>query len=57
MPSVRWLWKEDATEAVLEYLGDTKVGYKVSAGRAKADDSRDEEVSGPEGEEGRPGPP
>ena len=24
-PSVRWLWKEKATEAVLEFLGSTRV--------------------------------
>ena len=25
-PSVRWLWKEEATEAVLSFLRDTRVG-------------------------------
>lgn len=30
--SVRWLWKEEATEAVLEHLEDTRV-----------DEGRDEE--------------
>ena len=36
-PSVRWLWDERATEVVLECLGDTKVGCRVSAGKARAD--------------------
>ena len=57
-PSARWLWKEETTEAVLEYLDDTRVGYRVSSGRARVDESRDEEeVPGTEGEEGGPGSP
>ena len=47
-----------STEAVLEYLGDTRVGCRVSAGRARADEDRDVVgVPSSEGEEGRPGPP
>ena len=57
-PSVRWLWKEETTEAVLEYLDETRVGCRASSGRARADESRgEEEVPGPEGEEGGPGSP
>ena len=50
-------WEERATEAVLEYLGDTRVGCRVSVGRARADEDRDV-VGTPisEGEEGGPGP-
>ena len=29
-PSVRWLWKEDATAAVLEFLEDMPVGFRSS---------------------------
>ena len=42
--SVRWLWKEEATEAVLDFLGDARVRCRVSPGRARVDESRDEEV-------------
>ena len=57
-PSVRWLWKEEATRAVPEFLEDTRVGCRVSSGRARLDEGRDvEEVPGSEGEEGGPGPP
>ena len=57
-PSVRWLWKEKATEAVLEFPEDTRVGCRVSSGRARVDGDRDvEEVPGSEGEKARPGPP
>ena len=50
---MRWLWGEDATGAVLEFLEDTRVGCRVSSGRARVDEERDEdEVPGPEGEEG-----
>ena len=55
---MRWLWKGEATRAVLEFLEDTRVGCGVSSGRAKVDEGRDvEEVPGSEGEEGGPGPP
>ena len=53
-PSGKWLWKK-STEAVLAFLGSTKVGC-ISARRVAP-----EEVSGAgsgdEGEEGGPGPP
>ena len=56
--SVRWLWKEEATGAVLEFLEDTRVGCRVSSGRARGDEGRDEEeVPGSDNEEGGPGPP
>ena len=58
VPSVRWLWEERATDAVLEYPGDTAVGCKVSPGRVRVDEGRDVEgVPGSEGSEGGPGPP
>ena len=58
MPSVRWLWKEEATEAVLEYLEDTRVGLRESSGRARVGGGRGgEEVPGSEGGEVGAGPP
>ena len=52
------LWAEEAIETVLEFLGDTRVGCRVSPGRARVDEERNEEgASGSEGEEGGPGPP
>ena len=59
-PALRWLWKRDATGAVLEFLESTRVGCRASAeaARARADEDRDEGfVWGSEGEEGGPGPP
>lgn len=57
-PAVRWLWKEEATEAVLEDLEDTRVGCRMSSEIAMVDEGRDEqEVPGSEGEEAGPGPP
>ena len=41
-PAVRWLWDERATGAVLEFLEDTRVGYRTSA----------REMLGPQGQEG-----
>ena len=32
-PLVKWLWKEKATEAVLRFLRDTKVGYVSTRGK------------------------
>ena len=54
-PSISWLWKEEATEAVL----DTRVGgCRVSSGRARVGEGRDEEEAPvSEGEECGPGPP
>ena len=50
--------EERATEAALEYLGDTRMGRRVSPGRARADEERDvEEDPGSNGEKGGPGPP
>ena len=55
--SVRWLWREDATEAVLEFLEDTPVGSR-SSGMARANvDERESVGQVSEGEEGGPGPP
>ena len=59
-PALRFLWKDDAVGAVLEFLGGTKVGSRASAERARArvDEDRDgEEALEQEGEEDGPGPP
>ena len=56
-PTVRKLWKEGATEAVLEFLGDVRVGCWSSAGVVRT--PREGEGGGEESEceEGGPGPP
>ena len=51
---MRWVWREEATEAVIEFLEGTPVGSRPS--RAKADD-RESVGQAPEGEEGGPGSP
>ena len=61
-PALRWLWKDDAVGAVVEFLENTRVGSRASAemARARMDESRDEdedEVPGQESEEDGPGPP
>ena len=49
-PSVRLLWKEEATGAILDFLEDMRMGCRVSSG---VDEDRGEaEVPEPEGEEG-----
>ena len=55
---MRWLWKEEAIEAVIEFLEDTRAGCRVSSRRALVDEDRDQ-YEGPrqDGEEGGPGPP
>ena len=54
---MRWLWEEDATEAVIEFLENTPVGSRSSGmARARVDD-RESVGQVPEGEEGGPGPP
>ena len=36
---MRWVWREEATEAVIEFLEDTLVGSRSSGmARAKVDD-------------------
>ena len=56
-PSMRWVWKEDVTEAVIEFLEDTPVGSRSSRmARAKLGD-RESVGQVSEGEEGGPGPP
>ena len=57
---MRWLWKDDAVGAVVEFLEGTRVGSRASAAmaRARVDEDRDgEEVLGQEGEEDGPDPP
>ena len=57
MPLVRWLWKEDSTEAALEFLEGTPVGSR-SSGMARANVEEIESVGQvSEGEEGGPDPP
>ena len=52
-PAPRWLWKDDAVGAVVDFLESTRVGSRASAEMARA---RVDEVRGEEGEEGGPGP-
>ena len=56
-PSVRLLWEEEAAEAVLEFLEDTRVGCRVPSGRAGVGRDRDAEIPGSESEEDGPSPP
>ena len=56
-PSVRWLWKEDATEAVIEFLEDTPVGPRSSGMVRVSVDGRESVGQLSEGEEGGPSPP
>ena len=59
-PALRWLWKDDAVGAVVEFLEGTRVGSRASAERVRArvDEDRDgEEALEQEGEEDGPGPP
>ena len=51
-PSARLLWKEKATEAVLDFLRDTRVGCMVTLRPAEEEDGE-----GSEGEAGGLGPP
>ena len=54
---MRWVWREEATEAVIEFLEDTPVGSRSSVtARANVDD-RESVGQVSEGEEGGPGPP
>ena len=55
-PAVRKLWKGRATKAVLEFLGDVRVGYWQAA-RGRAPVEAEDEGTESEGEEGGPGPP
>ena len=53
---MRWVWREEATEAVIEFQEDTPVGSRSSGtARAKVDD-RKSVGQVLEGEEGGPGP-
>ena len=53
-PSVRWLWQEGPTKAVLEFLGGTRVDGRTAA---SVIGPREEEGQELEGEEGGPGLP
>ena len=54
-PSSKWLWREKSTEAVLAFLGSTRVG--CISGRRAAPEEVDGTDLGDEGEDGGPGPP
>ena len=54
-PSGKWLWKEESTEAVLAFLGSTRIGC-ISA-RIVAPEEVEGAGSSGEGEEGGAGPP
>ena len=55
-PVVRWLWDEKATEAVLEFLEDTRVGCRTSVRAVLRPQGQEEEGKGvdrgSQGEEG-----
>ena len=54
---MRWVWRKEATEAVIEFLEGTPVGPRSSGmARAKVDD-RESVGQASEGEEGGPGLP
>ena len=57
-PALRWLWKEEAIGAVVDFLEDRRVWSRVSSGRTRVDEDRDgDEVPRKESEEDSPGPP
>ena len=59
-PALRWLWKEEATGAFLDFLESTRVGCGASAemARVRTDGDRGrEDAWSSEGSEGGPGPP
>ena len=56
-PVVKKLWKEEATEAALEFLGDVRAGCWSSGGIARAPRMAEGGGEASEGEEGGPGPP
>ena len=54
-PSVRWLWREKSTGAVLDFLGSTRVGC-ISARRTVPEEAVRADLStGDEGEASRKG--
>ena len=52
-PLVRPLWKDKATEAVLDFLRSTGVGCPATPRRPPEEEEKGES----DGEEGEPGPP
>ena len=59
-PALRWLWKDDAVGAVVDFLERAGVGSRASAkiARARVDEGREgDEAMGQESEEDGPGPP
>ena len=60
VPSVRWLWKEESAEAVLDFLRGTRVGCISTRGcllEERYEGGCEEAGAGDEGEEGGPGSP
>ena len=55
-PSVKWLWRDKSTEAVLVFLGNTRVGC-ISARRKPPEEECDEVGLGDERDEDGPGAP
>ena len=58
--ALRWLWKDDAFGAVVDFLERARVGCRASAEMARArvgEDREGEEGLGLESEKGVPGPP
>ena len=54
MPALRWLWKDGAVGAVVDFLENTRMGSRASAEmtRARVDEDRGhEDAWGSEGEE------
>ena len=59
-PALRWLWKDDAVGAVVEFLENTRVGSRASAEMARArvhEDREGDKALGQQSEEDGPGPP
>ena len=59
-PTLRWLWKDDAVGAAVDFLDKTRVGSRASAemARARADENREgSEALRKESEEDGLGPP
>ena len=59
-PALRWLWKDDAAGAIVDFLSSTRVGCRASAKMARFrvyEDREGKGALGQDSEEGRPGPP
>ena len=59
-PVLRWLWKEDAVVAVVDFLEKTRVGCRALAEMVRArvgEDKEEDEALGSKSGENGPGPP